>query len=71
MLRHKKEKLSLVQLGSHLHIEESLRAQEAEKPKAKEVSAPSVNMVEEGKSNKFKGKRKFNDAKKGPTRRLN
>ncbi|KAI3669584.1 hypothetical protein L6452_40840 [Arctium lappa] len=69
MLKHKKKELSLVQLGSHLHIEESLRAQETEKPKMKEVSASSVNMVEEGRSNNFKGKRKFNEAKKGPNKK--
>ncbi|GJV67601.1 zinc finger, CCHC-type containing protein [Tanacetum coccineum] len=42
--------LSLVQLGSHLRIEESLRAQDSDKGKGKEVVGPSVNMTEEGKN---------------------
>ncbi|GJS58187.1 zinc finger, CCHC-type containing protein [Tanacetum coccineum] len=36
-LKHGKDDLSLVQLGSHLRIEESLRAQESDKGKGKEV----------------------------------
>ncbi|GJW93418.1 zinc finger, CCHC-type containing protein [Tanacetum coccineum] len=36
-LKHGKDNLSLVQLGSHLCIEESLRAQESDKGKGKEV----------------------------------
>ncbi|ESQ55778.1 hypothetical protein EUTSA_v10027475mg [Eutrema salsugineum] len=59
MLKHKKEELSLVQLGSHLRIEESLRAQEGGKPK-KEVGTSSINMMEEsGGSKKHKGKKRF------------
>nr|GEX82943.1 zinc finger, CCHC-type [Tanacetum cinerariifolium] len=44
--------ISLVQLGSHLRIEESLRAQDSDKGKGKEVGGPSVNMTEEGGKNK-------------------
>ncbi|GJX62807.1 zinc finger, CCHC-type containing protein [Tanacetum coccineum] len=51
-LKHGKYNLSLVQLGSHLRIEESLRAQESDKSKGKEVVGPSVNMIEEGEKNK-------------------
>nr|GFA04584.1 zinc finger, CCHC-type [Tanacetum cinerariifolium] len=51
-LKHGKDDLSLVQLGSHLRIEESLRAQDSEKGKGKEVGGPSVNMIEEGGKNK-------------------
>nr|GFB12230.1 zinc finger, CCHC-type [Tanacetum cinerariifolium] len=40
------------QLGSHLCIEESLRAQDSDKGKGKEVGGPSVNMTEEGGKNK-------------------
>nr|GEV19025.1 reverse transcriptase domain-containing protein [Tanacetum cinerariifolium] len=40
----------IVQLGSHLRIEESLRAQDSDKGKGKEVAGPSVNMTEEGKN---------------------
>nr|GEW85835.1 hypothetical protein [Tanacetum cinerariifolium] len=36
-LKHGKDDLSLVQLGSHLRIEESLRAQDSDKGKGKEV----------------------------------
>ncbi|GJX11992.1 zinc finger, CCHC-type containing protein [Tanacetum coccineum] len=46
-LKHGKDDLSLVQLGSHLRIEESLRAQDSDKGKGKEVVGPSVNMAEE------------------------
>ncbi|GKA13078.1 hypothetical protein Tco_0692624 [Tanacetum coccineum] len=47
-LKHGKDDLSLIQLGSHLRIEESLRAQESDKGKGKEVVGPSMNMTEEG-----------------------
>ncbi|GJW78238.1 hypothetical protein Tco_0139920 [Tanacetum coccineum] len=41
------EELTLVELGSHLRIEESLRVQDSDKPKGKNVDGPSiVNMVE-------------------------
>ncbi|KAK9750998.1 hypothetical protein RND81_02G234600 [Saponaria officinalis] len=48
MLKHKNEELSLVQLSSHLRIDESLRAQEGgNKLKGKEAMDPSsINMVE-------------------------
>ncbi|GKC58373.1 zinc finger, CCHC-type containing protein [Tanacetum coccineum] len=46
-LKHGKDDLSLVQLGSHLRIEESLRAQESDKGNGKEVIGPSVNMTKE------------------------
>ncbi|GKE54130.1 hypothetical protein Tco_1489286, partial [Tanacetum coccineum] len=46
-LKHGKDDLSLVQLGSHLRIEESLKAQDSDKGKGKEVGEPSVNMTEE------------------------
>ena len=47
-LKHKKEELTLVQLGSHFMIEESLRAQEIDKVNDKNVAGSSfVNMVEE------------------------
>nr|GEV82153.1 hypothetical protein [Tanacetum cinerariifolium] len=60
-LKHGKVDLSLVQLGSHLRIEESLRAQDSDKDKGKEVVGPSVNMTEvgENKNNKQnKGKKR-------------
>ncbi|GKB33880.1 zinc finger, CCHC-type containing protein [Tanacetum coccineum] len=49
-LKHGKDDLSLVQLGSHLRIEESLRVQDSDKGKGKEVVGPSINMTEEGKN---------------------
>ena len=74
-LKHGKDDLSLVQLGSHLLIEESIRAQESDKGKGKEVAGPSVNMIEEGEkvkhnnSNKRKNhgsKGKGSDSNKKP-----
>ncbi|XP_057419439.1 uncharacterized protein LOC130713668 [Lotus japonicus] len=44
-LKHGKDELSLVQLGSHLRIEESLRAQESDKGKGKEVAGPSDDAI--------------------------
>ncbi|GJZ85570.1 zinc finger, CCHC-type containing protein [Tanacetum coccineum] len=61
-LKHGKDDMSLVQLGSHLRIEESLRAHESDKGKGKEVAGPSVNMMEEG------GKNKNNKQNKGKKR---
>ncbi|KAL4561507.1 hypothetical protein LXL04_033674 [Taraxacum kok-saghyz] len=47
-LKHQKEELSLVQLGSHIRIEESLRVQDSDKIKGKtDVGQPSVHMVED------------------------
>ncbi|GJY27177.1 zinc finger, CCHC-type containing protein [Tanacetum coccineum] len=61
-LKHRKDDLSLVQFGSHLRIEESLKARESDKGKGKEVVGPSVNMTEEG------GKNKNNKQNKGKKR---
>nr|GEV87443.1 zinc finger, CCHC-type [Tanacetum cinerariifolium] len=72
-LKHGKDDLSLVQLGSHLRIEESLRAQDSDKGKGKEVG-PFVNMTEEGGKNKHheqnKGNKRSNENNSGlfPTR---
>nr|GEW38396.1 zinc finger, CCHC-type [Tanacetum cinerariifolium] len=67
--KHGKDDLSLVQLGSHLRIEESLRAQDSDKGKGKEVCGPSVNMTEEGDKNKHhkqnKGKKRSNENNSG------
>ncbi|GKB92753.1 zinc finger, CCHC-type containing protein [Tanacetum coccineum] len=61
-LKHGKDDLSLVQLCSHLRIEESLRAHDSDKGKGKEVAGPSVIMIEEG------GKNKNNKQNKGKKR---
>ncbi|GJV80550.1 zinc finger, CCHC-type containing protein [Tanacetum coccineum] len=57
--------LTLVELGSHLRIEESLRMQDNDKPKGNNVVGPSVvNMVEHNNSSRYndnKGKRKHHD----------
>ncbi|GKA68189.1 zinc finger, CCHC-type containing protein [Tanacetum coccineum] len=50
-LKHKKEELTFVELGSHQHIDESLRVQDIGKPKGNNVAGPSVvNMVEHNNS---------------------
>ncbi|GKA63049.1 zinc finger, CCHC-type containing protein [Tanacetum coccineum] len=54
-LQHKKEELTLVELGIHLRIEESLRVQNSDKPKGNNVVGPSVvNMVEHNNSIRLK-----------------
>ncbi|GKB95625.1 zinc finger, CCHC-type containing protein [Tanacetum coccineum] len=66
-LKHLKEELTLVELGSHLRIKKSLRAQDNDKPKVNNVIGPSVvNMVEHNNSSRYndnKGKRKHHDTK--------
>ncbi|GJS07332.1 zinc finger, CCHC-type containing protein [Tanacetum coccineum] len=61
------EELTLVELGSQMRIEESLRAQDNDKPKGNNVAGPSVfNMVEHNNSSRYndnKGKRKHHDTK--------
>ncbi|GJZ92148.1 zinc finger, CCHC-type containing protein [Tanacetum coccineum] len=63
--KEKMEELTLVELGSHLRIEESLRVQDSDKPKGNNVAGPSVvNMVEHNNSSRYndnKGKRKHHD----------
>ncbi|GKA95641.1 hypothetical protein Tco_0817736, partial [Tanacetum coccineum] len=64
-LKHLKEELTLVELGSHLRIEESLKVQDSDKLKGNNVAGPLVvNMVEHNNSTKYndnKGKRKHHD----------
>ncbi|GJY72867.1 zinc finger, CCHC-type containing protein [Tanacetum coccineum] len=64
-LKHLKEELTLVELDSHLRIEESLKVQDNDKPKGNNVVSPSVfNMVEHNNSSMYndnKGKRKHHD----------
>ncbi|GKF02425.1 hypothetical protein Tco_0029348 [Tanacetum coccineum] len=53
-LKHLKEELTLVKLGRHLRIEESLRVQDNDKPKGNNVAGPLVvNMVEHNNSSKY------------------
>ncbi|GKA44631.1 hypothetical protein Tco_0737355, partial [Tanacetum coccineum] len=63
-LKHGKDALCLVQLGSHLRIEESLRTQHIDKGK-EEVAGPSVNMTKEDV------KKKHNKQNKGKKRGSN
>nr|GFB92996.1 hypothetical protein [Tanacetum cinerariifolium] len=47
ILKHLKKELTLVELGSHVLIDESLRMQDSDKPKGNNVVGPLVvNMVE-------------------------
>ncbi|GJT93166.1 zinc finger, CCHC-type containing protein [Tanacetum coccineum] len=72
-LKRNKEELTLVKLGSHLRIEESLRAQDSDKPKRNNVAGPLVvNMVEHNNSFRYndnKGKRKHHDTKADPNKK--
>ncbi|GKD53679.1 zinc finger, CCHC-type containing protein [Tanacetum coccineum] len=50
-LKHLKEELTLIELDSHLRIEESLKVQDSDKPKGNNVVGPSViNMIEHNNS---------------------
>ncbi|GJZ88331.1 zinc finger, CCHC-type containing protein [Tanacetum coccineum] len=64
-LRMHQEELTLVKLGSHLCIDESLRVQDSDKPKGNNIAGPLVvNMVEHNNSSMYndkKGKRKRHD----------
>nr|GEX04751.1 zinc finger, CCHC-type [Tanacetum cinerariifolium] len=53
-LKHLKEELTLVELGSHLRIEESLGVQDSDKLKGNNVAGPLVvNMVEHNNSSRY------------------
>ncbi|XP_074337192.1 uncharacterized protein LOC141674382 [Apium graveolens] len=76
-LKHNKDDMTLVELGSHFRIEEALRTQEIENnPKGKnQVGDSFVNMVEDGghsknskngKGNKRKFKGNYNASNKKP-----
>nr|GFA00812.1 zinc finger, CCHC-type [Tanacetum cinerariifolium] len=73
-LKHKKEQLTLVDLGSHMHIKQSLTMQDNDKPKGNNVSGPSVvNMVEHNNSNRYndnKSKRKHHDTNTDPHKKF-
>nr|GFA25238.1 zinc finger, CCHC-type [Tanacetum cinerariifolium] len=73
-LKHKKEELTLVELGSHLHIEESIRVQDSDKPKSNNVAGLLViNMVKHNNSSRYndnKGKCKHHDnTRAGPNKK--
>nr|GEV52794.1 dehydroascorbate reductase 2 [Tanacetum cinerariifolium] len=53
-LKHKKEELTLVELGSHLRIDESLCVKDSDKLKGNNVAGPSVvNMVKHNNSSRM------------------
>nr|GFA50950.1 zinc finger, CCHC-type [Tanacetum cinerariifolium] len=72
ILKHLKKELTLVELGSHVLIDKSLRMQDSDKPKGNNVVGPLVvNMVEhrtppgtngsmDGSTNSLKGHNMFN-----------
>ncbi|GJX98417.1 zinc finger, CCHC-type containing protein [Tanacetum coccineum] len=72
-LKHLKEELTLIELGSHLRIEESLQVQDNDKPKGNNVADPLViNMVEHNNSSRYndnKGKRKHHDTIADPNKK--
>ena len=50
-LKHQNDEMNLVQLGSHLRIEEGLRVQEGDVKGKSEIGQPQVHMVESDKNN--------------------
>ncbi|GKC49707.1 zinc finger, CCHC-type containing protein [Tanacetum coccineum] len=72
-LKHLKEELTLIGLGSHLRIEKSPRAQDSDKPKGNNVAGHLVvNMVKHNNSSRYndnKGKRKHHDTKVDPNKK--
>nr|GEV11729.1 zinc finger, CCHC-type [Tanacetum cinerariifolium] len=73
-LKHLKDELTLVELGSHLCIKESLRTQDNDKPKGNNVVGPLVvNMVEHNNSFRYndnRGKCKHHETKADPNKKL-
>nr|GEW25994.1 zinc finger, CCHC-type [Tanacetum cinerariifolium] len=67
------EELTLLELGNHLCIEESLRVNDNDKTKGNNVVSHSVvNMVEHNNSSRYndnKGKRKHHDTKADPNKK--
>ncbi|GJW76476.1 zinc finger, CCHC-type containing protein [Tanacetum coccineum] len=56
------EKLTLVELGSHLRIKESLRMQDSDKPKSNNVAGPLINIVNDNIASAFMSTFKLNDS---------
>ncbi|GJT76095.1 zinc finger, CCHC-type containing protein [Tanacetum coccineum] len=66
-LKHKKEELTLVELGSYLRIEESLKVQDNDKPKGNNVAGPynqmfMLNIVNDNIASAFMSTSKLNDS---------
>ncbi|GJY99399.1 zinc finger, CCHC-type containing protein [Tanacetum coccineum] len=56
------EELTLVELGSHLHIDESLMAQDIDKPKGNNVVGPQLSIVNNIGKSAFMSTFKLNDS---------
>ncbi|XP_071723493.1 uncharacterized protein [Rutidosis leptorrhynchoides] len=63
-LKHKKEEMSLTELGGHLRIEEAIRVEESGKGKGKEAASSSVNMIEDGNRENKKNNKRSNGKKR-------
>ncbi|GJX82838.1 zinc finger, CCHC-type containing protein [Tanacetum coccineum] len=61
-LKNNKEELTLVELGRHLRIEESLKVQDNDKPKGNNVAGPQLNIVNDNIGSAFVSKSKLNDS---------
>ncbi|CAM8992948.1 unnamed protein product [Rhodiola kirilowii] len=61
-LKHKKEEMSLEELGGELQVEESIRIQEEDAKQKETIESSSVHVVEDkGSLRKFNGKKRFNE----------
>nr|GEV36192.1 zinc finger, CCHC-type [Tanacetum cinerariifolium] len=73
-LKNLKEELTLIELGSYMCIEESLRVQDSDKPKGNNVvGLLVVNIVEHNNSFRYndnKGKHKHHDTRANPNKKL-
>ncbi|GKA07424.1 zinc finger, CCHC-type containing protein [Tanacetum coccineum] len=66
------ESVRIIELGSHLRIEESPRAQDNDKPNGNNVAGPSVVNVEHNNSSRYndnRSKRKHHDTKADPNKK--
>ncbi|GJY12266.1 zinc finger, CCHC-type containing protein [Tanacetum coccineum] len=61
-LKHLKEELTLVELGSHLRIKESLKAHDSDKSKGNNVVGPQLNIVNDMGKSAFMSTFKLNDS---------
>ncbi|GJT83888.1 hypothetical protein Tco_1058230 [Tanacetum coccineum] len=72
-LKHQKEELTLVELGSHMRIEKSLMVQDNDKPKGNNVASTLVvNMMKHNNSFRYndnKGKCKHQETKDDPNKK--
>ncbi|GKA14457.1 zinc finger, CCHC-type containing protein [Tanacetum coccineum] len=61
-LKHRKEELTLVELGNHLHIEESLKVHDGDMPKGNNVAGLQLNIVNDNIASAFMSTSKLNDS---------